>query len=247
MYASNIRSALILLLFSTMAFAQEKTEKAKDTLVYKQKYGLRLGTDISKLGRTFLDDNYTGFEIMGDYRLTQKMYLAGEIGNEERTLSNDVLSNTTKGSYFKGGIDINMFKNWLDMENLIYVGFRVGASTFSQTRNNYNVYNVNNQYWNEQISVEESQEFKGLAAVWGEVQFGFKAEVLNNLFAGLNIQLKVLASETELDDYENLYIPGFNRTFDSGRFGVGFGFNVSYLVPIFKKDKIVIQEKEVEE
>tara|TARA_R100001369_G_scaffold14013_4_gene28486 strand:- start:75275 stop:75967 length:693 start_codon:yes stop_codon:yes gene_type:complete len=230
-----------------MAFAQEKTEKAKDTLVYKQKYGLRLGTDISKLGRTFLDDNYTGFEIMGDYRLTQKMYLAGEIGNEERTLSNDVLSNTTKGSYFKGGIDINMFKNWLDMENLIYVGFRVGASTFSQTRNNYNVYNVNNQYWNEQISVEESQEFKGLAAVWGEVQFGFKAEVLNNLFAGLNIQLKVLASETELDDYENLYIPGFNRTFDSGRFGVGFGFNVSYLVPIFKKDKIVIQEKEVEE
>ncbi|WP_339625633.1 DUF6048 family protein [uncultured Winogradskyella sp.] len=246
MYASYIKSALILLLFSTIALAQEKEDKAKDTLVYKQKYGLRVGADLSKLARTFLDDNYTGFELMGDYRLTKKMYLAGEIGNEERTLNNEVLSNTTKGSYFKAGIDINLFKNWLEMENLIYVGFRVGASTFSQTRNNYNLYNVNNQYWDEQIIINESEEFSGLAALWGEVQIGFKAEVFTNLFAGLNVQLKFLGSETELDGYENLYIPGFNRTYDSSRFGAGFGFNIAYLVPIFKKDKIVVQEKQEE-
>ncbi|MDC1504049.1 DUF6048 family protein [Winogradskyella sp.] len=246
MYASYIKSALILLLFSTIALAQEKEDKAKDTLVYKQKYGLRIGADLSKLARTFLDDDYTGFELMGDYRLTKKMYLAGEIGNEERTLNNEVLSNTTKGSYFKAGIDINLFKNWLEMENLIYVGFRVGASTFSQTRNNYNLYNVNNQYWDEQIIINESEEFSGLAAIWGEVQIGFKAEVFTNLFAGLNVQLKFLGSETELDDYENLYIPGFNRTYDSSRFGAGFGFNIAYLVPIFKKDKIVVQEKQEE-
>ncbi|MEN8885708.1 MAG: DUF6048 family protein, partial [Winogradskyella sp.] len=230
MYASYIKSALILLLFSTIALAQEKEDKAKDTLVYKQKYGLRIGADLSKLARTFLDDDYTGFELMGDYRLTKKMYLAGEIGNEERTLNNEVLSNTTKGSYFKAGIDINLFKNWLEMENLIYVGFRVGASTFSQTRNNYNLYNVNNQYWDEQIIINESEEFSGLAAIWGEVQIGFKAEVFTNLFAGLNVQLKFLGSDTELDDYENLYIPGFNRTYDSSRFGAGFGFNIAYLV-----------------
>lgn len=235
-----------MLLFSTIALAQEKEDKAKDTLVYKQKYGLRVGADLSKLARTFLDDDYTGFELMGDYRLTKKMYLAGEIGNEERTLNNEVLSNTTKGSYFKAGIDINLFKNWLEMENLIYVGFRVGASTFSQTRNNYNLYNVNNQYWDEQIIINESEEFSGLAAIWGEVQIGFKAEVFTNLFAGLNVQLKFLGSETELDDYENLYIPGFNRTYDSSRFGAGFGFNIAYLVPIFKKDKIVVQEKQEE-
>ncbi|MDB9782494.1 DUF6048 family protein [Winogradskyella sp.] len=233
-------------MFSTIALAQEKEDKAKDTLVYKQKYGLRIGADLSKLARTFLDDDYTGFELMGDYRLTKKMYLAGEIGNEERTLNNEVLSNTTKGSYFKAGIDINLFKNWLEMENLIYVGFRVGASTFSQTRNNYNLYNVNNQYWDEQIIINESEEFSGLAAIWGEVQIGFKAEVFTNLFAGLNVQLKFLGSETELDDYENLYIPGFNRTYDSSRFGAGFGFNIAYLVPIFKKDKIVVQEKQEE-
>ncbi|MBV7270335.1 hypothetical protein KCG49_14160 [Winogradskyella sp. WHY3] len=229
-----------------MAFAQENKKTVKDTLVYKQKYGLRLGADMSKLARTFLDDDYSGFEIMGDYRLTKKIYLAGEIGNEERTIDNDVLNNTTKGSYFKGGIDLNFYKNWLDMENMIYVGFRVGASTFSQTLNSYEVYNVNNQYWNQQFSVEEGTEFDGLTAIWGEILIGIKAELFNNLFAGINTQLKFLVSETSPDDYENLYIPGFNRTYDSGSFGVGFGLNLSYLVPIFKKNKVVVQEKEEE-
>ncbi len=239
---------MILLLFSTMVFAQKKKETVKDTLIYKQKYGLRLGADLSKLGRTFLDDNYTGFELMGDYRLTEKMYLAGEIGNEERTLENEVLNNTTKGSYFKGGIDLNMYKNWLDMENMIYAGFRVGASTFSQTLNSYKVYDVNNQYWNDDLfSVEEGEEFSGLTAIWTELQLGIKTELFNNLFAGVNVQLKILVSDTAPDNYENLYIPGFNRTFDSGRIGAGFGVNISYLVPIFKKDKIVVQEKEAKE
>lgn len=248
MFASITRSVVILLLFSTMVYAQDnnnKKETLKDTLIYKQKYGLRLGADLSKIARTFFEDDYTGFEIMGDYRLTEKIYVAGEIGNEDRTTVNEVLDNTTKGSYFKGGIDYNMYTNWLDMENMIFAGFRIGASTFNQTLNSYKVYDVNHQYWsNDLFTVNEGQEFNGLTALWFELQFGFKAELFNNFFAGINVQLKTLISQTAPDAYENLYIPGFNRTYDSGRFGSGFGFNLSYLVPIFKKDKIVVQEKE---
>ena len=246
MSASSIKSLILLLLFTSIAFAQDEKNTVADTLIYKQKYGLRLGADISKLARTFLDDNYSGFEIMGDYRLSKRIYLAGEIGNEERTTENEFISNTSKGSYFKGGVDINFYRNWLDMENMIYAGLRVGASTFSQTRNNFTVYDVNNQYWGDQFSVEDSEEFNGLAAIWGEIQIGLKAELFNNFFAGVNVQLKFLVSETEPDNYESIYIPGFNRTYDSGAIGAGFGFNLSYLVPIFKKDKIVIQEKEAE-
>ena len=65
--------------------------------------------------------------------------------------------------------------------------------------------------------------------------------------SGFNVQLKGLITETEPNNFENLYIPGFNRTYDSGRFGTGFNFNLSYLIPIFKKDKIVVQEKEADE
>jgi len=206
MFTSFIKSLAVLLLFSTLAFAQQEKKTVKDTLVYKQKYGLRLGADISKLVRTLIDDNYTGFELMGDYRLTKRIYLAGEIGNEERTIDSEVLNNTTKGSYFKGGIDLNFYKNWLDMENMIYIGFRGGASTFTQTLNNYNIYNVNNQYWNQQFTVAEGTEFDGLTAIWAEIIIGLKAEVFNNFFAGINAQLKGLISETAPDNYENLYI-----------------------------------------
>ncbi|MDN3492133.1 DUF6048 family protein [Winogradskyella bathintestinalis] len=247
MYASFIKSVVVMLLFSAMAFAQEEKKTINDTLVYKQKYGLRLGADFSKLARTLIDDDYSGFEIMGDYRLTKRIYIAGEIGNEERTLETDYLNNTTKGSYFKGGVDMNFYRNWLDMENMIYAGLRVGASSFSQTLNNYTVYDVYNQYWNDRFTVDEGEEFNGLSALWVELQVGLKAELFNNFFAGVNVQLKVLLTEKEIDSYENLYIPGYNRTYDSSAFSGGFGFNLSYLVPLFKKDKIVIQEIEVEE
>lgn len=230
--------------FSTLGIAQNDDEVVKDTLIYKQKYGLRIGADISKLARSFIDENYTGVEIMADYRLTKRIYLAGEIGNEERTIENEVLSSTAKGSYFKGGIDMNFYRNWLDMQNMIYAGFRVGASTFSQTRNSYDIYNVNNQYWDEQFSVQDAQEFNGLTAIWGELIIGLKAELFNNFFAGVNAQLKILVSQTSPDNFENLYIPGFNRTYDSGSFGSGFGFNLSYLIPIFKKDKIIVKDIE---
>ena len=239
-----IKSSIVLLLFSSFSFAQEEEEIVSDTLVFKQKYGLRFGVDLSKLVRTVIDDDYTGFEIIGDYRLTKKIYLSAEIGNEEHTTSNEVLNNTTKGSYFKAGIDYNLYKNWLDMENLIYVGFRVGASTFSQTLNSFDVFNFFNQYWDNQVRVTQGTEFDGLTAIWGELQFGIKAELLNNFFAGINVQLKYLVSDTAVVNFENLYIPGFNRTYNSGSIGVGYGFNISYLIPIFKKNKVVIQENE---
>ena len=235
-----IINLIVLLVLPLTSFAQEDLElpeeNASDTLVIKQKYGLRLGGDMGKLLRSFIDDDYKGFEVTGDYRLTQKLYLAGELGIEERSLRNDYLDVTANGSYFKAGIDYNMYGNWLDMENLIFTGLRVGASTFSQNLNSYTVYTTD-QYYDPPFTSLELQEYKGLSAIWIEFVMGVKAEVLTNLFIGFNVQVKGLIAEDQPNNFENLYIPGFNRTFDSGRFGFGFGYNMSYLIPIFKKDK----------
>ncbi|MFI1743143.1 DUF6048 family protein [Thalassobellus sediminis] len=212
------------------------TSTVTDSIKIKEKYGLRVGADISKLARTFLDDDYTGFEVTADYRLKKRLYIAGEIGTEEKNTSTDYLDITSKGSYIKAGIDYNMYQNWLDMDNMIFAGFRVGASTFSQNLNSYNIYNTN-QYWEPQFSSPDLIEFKDLTAVWVELMLGMKAELFNNLFIGLNVQLKVLASETEPDNFQNVYIPGFNKTFDSGGIGVGYSYTISYRIPLYKKDK----------
>lgn len=226
-------SILSLLLVCTTTLAQTDSIPS-DSLRYTQKYGLRLGGDVSKLVRTFLDEDYSGFEINGDYRLTKTLYVAGEIGFEENTTSNDQLNSTANGSYFKGGVDYNMYKNWLGMENMIYAGFRVGAASFKQTLNSYTVYQTN-QSW-PPTTVNSGEEFNGLSAIWGELIIGIKAEVFNNVYVGLNAQLKGRITEKEPNNFENIFIPGFGRTYDSGSFGIGFGYNISYLIPLFKKE-----------
>jgi Domain of unknown function (DUF6048) len=223
---------VMLIFFSASA---QNDSLVNDSIRYTQKYGLRVGIDLSKIVLTAIDDDYTGFEINADYRYSKDLYIAGELGTEEKTTTTNFLNSTAKGSYFKAGIDYNMYRNWYGMENMIYSGFRVGASTFSQTINSYTIFNTNQDF--AQTIVTDTVDFKGLTAIWAELLLGIKAEVLNNFYIGLNVQFKGRVSETEPDNFENIYIPGFGRTYDSGRFGIGFGYNVSYLIPLYKKGK----------
>ena len=207
-----------------------------DSTKIKLKYGLRLGGDIGKLVRSFVDDEYSGFEIQGDYRIKKDLYIAGEIGFEEKNTVTDYMDITSTGTYLKAGIDYNTYENWLDMDNMIYFGFRVGASSFSHDLNSFTVYNTD-QYWNPQFSSNNTQEFKGLTAFWGEIILGLKAELFNNFYMGLNVQLKVLASESEPNNFQNVYIPGFGKTYDSTSIGTGYSYFVSYRIPLYKKNK----------
>ncbi|HLV39620.1 DUF6048 family protein [Xanthomarina sp.] len=233
-----ISSLFICLFFCATIQAQNDSLQTKqiDTVKFKENYGLRLGGDLGKILRTFLDDEYKGFEISGDYRLTRRWYVAGEIGTEEKLSINDYLDVTTTGSYFKAGADYNAYDNWYGMENMLYGGFRVGVSTFSQTLNSYRVYSQD-PYWTPQFTSEDSVKFGGLSAIWGEFIIGLKVEVLNNLYLGLNAQFKYMVSEDQPENFENVYIPGFQKTYDSGGFGFGYGYNISYLIPFYKKNK----------
>ncbi|TXE11813.1 hypothetical protein FUA26_07040 [Seonamhaeicola algicola] len=230
-------SIALIFAFSTTTFAQnDSIVNATDSLKIKQKYGLRIAGDVGKLIRSFLDEDYSGFEIAADFRLKKNMYIAGEIGFEEKNTITDYMDITTNGSYFKGGIDLNMYENWLDMDNMVYAGFRVGVSSFSHDLNSFSVYSTN-QYWNPQFSSINTQEFSGLTAFWGELILGMKVELFNNLYMGLNVQLKILASETDPDNFENVYIPGYGRTYDSTGLGTSYSYTLGYRIPLYKKAK----------
>ena len=225
--------SIALLCFSIIGNAQKKDTTK---VVYPERYGLRVGVDLHRLTKSFYDDNYKGLEVVADYRLTRRYYIAGEIGNEEKTVDDDRLNFTTKGTYFKVGFDYNSFENWLDMENMIYVGMRYGVSSFSQTRNSYKIYDSTN-YYGETI-ITSGEKFSGLNASWIEVIGGVKAELFNNLYLGFSLRLNYLVSNKRPENFDNLYIPGFNRTYD-GKFGAGLNYTISYFIPIYKKNKEV--------
>lgn len=215
-------------------------KKVVDTIAPKiNRYGLRVGVDLYKLSRGFYDSNYKGLELVGDYRLTKKYYLAAELGSENKTTEDDRLTSTTKGTYLKAGFDYNLYENWLDMENIISIGMRAGFSTFSQELNSFKTYNPN-AYWGEVPPFVSGKNYNGLSASWIEVVAGIKAKVFNNVFVGFSLRLNRIITNKEPSGFENLYIPGFNRTYD-GDFGVGFNYTVSYFIPIYKKKVLPAQ------
>lgn len=216
---------------SFSVFPQQVRET--DTVDPREKYGFRVGIDLSKPIRTIIEEEYQGLELTGDYRLYENIYLAGEIGNEKNVISEPNVTASSKGSYIKLGGNYNFYENWTGMQNLIYLGVRYGFATFSSELQEFSIYN-RDPYFEPDVRTED-RDFSNLTAGWLELQLGTKVEVLNNLYLGVHVQLKRMVNETEPTNFDNLYIPGFHRTYDGSSIGVGYGYSISYLIPLYKR------------
>ena len=224
----------LIFLFCGCIWAQNEVET--DSLATEIRYGVRLGVDMSKPIRMLIDPDYKGLELVGDYRLTRNLYIAGELGNETKKVDRDAVHFETSGSYLKLGIDYNVYDNWAGMDNLIVVGFRYGFSQHSQALLGYNLLN-NDRYWQEdnRIALPTPNRFDGLNGHWIELQLGLKAELFRNLYMGLSIQMHRLLKDKDPENYENLFIPGFNKVLTDNPYGAGLNYTISYQIPIFKK------------
>lgn len=236
---------ILLGLLPVLALAQSEPIdlSQKDTIEYKEQYGLRVGADISKLVLSFIDEDYTGLELVGDYRLTHKLYLAAEIGNETKRQDENLLNTVlydyeTSGSYIKAGVDMNTYENWFGMNNAITIGGRYAVASFSQTLYDYSLYETN-QFFNPEFSPGENpnREFNGLSASWLEFVVGAKVELFANIFVGMSARLGFLVTNTEDEQFPNLWIPGFNKVTDGSNFGVNYNYSISYFIPLYKKSK----------
>ena len=223
----------VLFLSCYWGFAQEIERNINDTITKNNKYGLRIGADVARPSISLFDENFSGFEFIVDYRLTHRFYIAAEYGFDQDNQTESNLTASTKGSYFKIGGDFNAYNNWVGMNNAIYVGLRYGFSTFDQNLEGYTIYTGDSTFPG--TMVIDPSAYKGLTAHWAEFIFGIKTEILTNLFLSINLQLKNKFSEDVPENFNNLYLPGFNKTNDYSDFGVGFGYGVSYLIPIYKK------------
>ena len=228
--------SLFCLFVGVFGFSQTNTtttaETKKDTIVYTSPYGIRLGIDISKPILSMINNDYSGLEIVGDYRISKRFFIAAEVGFEEATTAEDFTNSTSKGNYLRLGFNFNAYENWLDMNNEIILGFRYGFSLFDQTLNSYTP-NVNNSYFPGN-TVTTPITANDLTAHWSEFVVGFKVETFKNMFVSFSASYKVLMSIQNPDNFTTLYAPGFNRVFESGT-GFGFNYTLSYLIPFSKK------------
>lgn len=241
MKLSILRYYISILLFavSLSAMSQdtppsESNEEVTDSIKFKDKYGLRIGLDLSLPIRSLINSDLTGFEAVADFRITKRIYAAAELGYYDRYEEEDYIKFSTSGSYIKIGANYNLYKNWLGMTNEIFVGARYGFSSFTQTIHEYNP-NFYGIYFPEETVVLE-EEYDGLTAHWGEFVMGLKAEVFTNFYMGMSFSLKKMISQTQPDNFLNMYVPGFERVY-LNETGFSFNYTLTYNIPIFKKDR----------
>ncbi|MGB5244572.1 MAG: DUF6048 family protein [Lutimonas sp.] len=220
--------SLLLFFFILQGFGQEKEV---DSVKLKNRYGLRVGLDLFTPVYGLFDEDRQGFEIVADYRIAKRFWLAGEMGYLDKLVKEDLYNYNTSGGYFKVGADFNAYQNWPGMENMIVVGFRYGISTYSQTLNEYT---INSDPYLPYETIDESIDYDGLSAQWFELVLGLKVEVLHNVYLGAMFSGKTVLTATEIDGFKNMFAPGFNGISTNG-YGFGFSYTLSYFIPLYRK------------
>ena len=221
-------SVAIIILFSEKNFSQTEN----DSVVVKNKYGIRIGLDFSKQIRMLTED-YKGLSLYGDVKIKERLFIVSELGSDEKELRTDNLRSKFSGNYIKAGLNYNLYNNLPGLNNEIYVGFRFATSKFKSEISEYIIYNKD-RFWS-QDPIFDNIINKGLNANWVELIIGINAELLNNLFMGLSLRLNRMINQKKPENFTNLYIPGFNKVTENNNFGTGLTYSLIYQIPIIKK------------
>ena len=227
-----------LIIPSSMVFSQAESE-LNDSLIIKDKLlninKIRLGFDVFKPIKSTSEGDNLNYEIVGDLQITENLYLAGEYGLIDRLIEDENINFNSNGSFLRFGFDYNMFKNWVGMDNAIFLGLRYGSSNFSNKIESYNVRNSDAYFSNFVDNNYQTIDHSNLTGNWLEIVAGVKVETFNNVYLGFSLRLNKLLSTQKPENFDNLYIPGFNKVTDDNTFGSGFNYTLTYSIPLRKK------------
>ena len=227
-----------LIIPSSMVFSQTESE-LNDSLTTKNKIlninKIRFGFDVFKPIKSSSEGDNLNYEIVGDLQITDNLYLAAEYGLIDRLIEDENINFNSNGSFLRFGFDYNMFKNWVGMDNAIFVGLRYGSSNFSNKIVSYNVRNSDAYFSNFVDNNYQTIDHSNLKGSWLEIVAGVKVETFNNVYLGFSLRLNKLLSTEKPENFDNLFIPGFNKVTDENTFGSGFNYTLTYSIPLSKK------------
>ena len=221
-----------------MVFSQAEIQ-LNDSLIDKNKIlninKLSLGFDIFKPIKSSSEGDNLNYEIVGDLQITEKLYIAVEYGLIDRLLEDENINFISDGNFLRFGFDYNMLNNLAGMDNAIFIGLRYGSSTFSNKIESYNVRNSDSYFSNFVENNFETIDHNNLTGSWLEILAGVKVETFNNFYLGFSLRLNKLLSTKKPDNFDNLFIPGFNKVTDDNTWGSGFNYTLTYSIPLRKK------------
>jgi hypothetical protein len=215
---------------------QEIENKDNDTIVVKKKIinidKLSIGVDLYNPIYSSLSNDDLSYELITSLRIFKNFSIASEIGSLDKYVEDENVNFTSTGDYLKFGFDYNLFNNWTGMDNSIYLGMRFATSSFNNKIDSYTLRNPDSYWSNNVLDNYETINHSNQNANWIELLVGIKVETIKNIYLGINLRLNRLLSNTTPNNFNNLYIPGFNKVTDDNSWGSGFNYTLTYSLPL---------------
>ena len=237
------RKQIYIFIFSLFSInfivGQEIENKKTDSTTVKKKLinidKLSIGIDLYNPIYSSINDDDLSYELITSLRILEDFSIASEIGSLDRYIEDENVNFTSTGEYIKFGFDYNLFNNWIGMDNSIYLGMRFATSSFNNKIDSYTLRNPDSYWSNNVTSDYETINHSDQNANWIELLVGIKVETIKNIYLGINLRLNRLLSNTSPNNFNNLYIPGFNKVTDDNSWGSGFNYTLTYSIPLKKR------------
>jgi len=173
--------------------------------------GLRVGTDIIKLGESAFVDDKTGFEFQADIDF-HKFFLVADYGFSDTKEREELFNYANKGSYARIGLDYNtLFRS--KEYNVLFFGARYAKSRFDDAVS----FVVDDGVWGTQEVIYTNNN---VDATWFEVVGGLKVAVWKQLFLGYIVRFKLGLDIKQTGTSESFTVPGFGRTDNNSNIGM---------------------------
>jgi hypothetical protein len=215
---------------------QQIENKETDSIVVKKKLinidKLSIGIDLYRPIYSSINDDDLSYELITSLRIFEDFSIASEIGSLDKYVEDENVNFTSTGDYLKFGFDYNLFNNWTGMDNSIYLGMRFATSSFNNKIDSYTLRNPDSYWSNNVLDNYETINHSNQNANWIELLVGIKVETIKNIYLGINLRLNRLLSNTTPNNFNNLYIPGFNKVTDDNSWGSGFNYTLTYSLPL---------------
>ncbi len=215
---------------------QQTENKENDSIVVKKKLinidKLSIGVDLYRPIYSSINDDDLSYELITSLRIFEDFSITSEIGSLDKYVEDENVNFTSIGDYLKFGFDYNLFNNWTGMDNSIYLGMRFATSSFNNKIDSYTVRNPDSYWSNNVLDNYETINHSNQNANWIELLVGIKVETIKNVYLGISLRLNRLLSNTTPNNFNNLYIPGFNKVTDDNSWGSGFNYTLTYSLPL---------------
>ena len=186
--------------------------------------GLRIGTDVLSIIRSYTGEKFDGWEVNADVDF-YKYYLAVDYGHWERHLTLSTGNYENSGNYFRVGADVNFLAKDPD-RNMIFFGLRYGQSSFSEQL----TYESNDVSYG---PLQHELVNSNMTGRWGEIVTGLRVNLWRGLGMGYTVRLKFMPRTRGSDEFIVYEIPGYGLTANKNYWG--FNYQLFWRIPFRKR------------